>query len=95
MKEPESNIRVFCQEHAPKSINYQGRLVDLIGREVKKVFPAERANREHMWVKVISVAKTDIGEAVIGTLDNDPYYTNKVKNGDLVIVQRDEIEAVL
>jgi Uncharacterized protein conserved in bacteria (DUF2314) len=97
MKEPESNIRCFCQEHAPKPIDYRGDLHTLIGKEVKKGFPAERARLEHMWVKVIGVAKTDMPgiTVLVGTLDNEPAYTDKIKNGDLVIVQREEIEAVL
>ena len=91
MKEPKSNIRCFCREYASKPINYQGTMLSLVGKFVKKGFPAERASREHMWVLVSGVKNGEL----VGTLDNEPAYTDKLKLGDTVTVQRDEIGAVV
>jgi uncharacterized protein YegJ (DUF2314 family) len=84
------NIRLFCSKCAPKPIDYQGDLDNLVGRFVKIGFPAEGMNTEHMWVKVFLIDE----DSIIGTLDNTPMYTDWIELGDCVMASRDAIEDV-
>ena len=59
-----------------------------IGKAVKKCFGQER--KEHMWVQV----QGHVGNVLIGALDNEPVFISKLKRGDRVEVQLNEIESV-
>jgi uncharacterized protein YegJ (DUF2314 family) len=97
MAEPIANIAMYCKKHAPKP---DARLAKanpqtFIGRHVKIGFKATdlHVGIEHMWVKVRAV-QTKTGK-LIGVLANDPLFCPGLKNGNRVIFNRDEIEAVM
>lgn len=92
MKKPDSNIGRVCENHAPRP-NPELAAKDpriFIGGHVKKRFDTDLPgpNGEHMWVKVHSV----VNDELVGELDNEPAYCSNLKNGDPVVVKRDEIE---
>ena len=90
--ESPDNIVYFCQKHAPAPIKYGGPLEDLVGKWVKKAFtdPEVTVIREHMWVKVESVA----GKTLIGYLDNEPAHVTNIHRRDPVTLEREDIEDV-
>ena len=89
MENPD-NIVFYCDKCAPVPETYTGDLQELVGGFVKVGFPANLENVaiEHMWVKVTDVS----GDNIIGTLDNEPAFTNMVSLGDTVEIARDAIE---
>ena len=98
MAEALSNLRMYCRKHSdelPKPTLTAAPLASFVGKFVKKAFDVSdehgRRQREHMWVKVDGVD----GGALVGVLDNDPFYRSEVKAGDRVVVRREEIEDVL
>lgn len=91
-REKPDNIVYYCPEHAPAPIRYGGPLEELVGKWVKKGFidPEVTGIREHMWVKVESVA----GKTLIGYLDSVPAHVANIKLHDPVTLEREEIEDV-
>jgi len=51
-----------------------------------------RVALEHMWVRVQAAdVKNDV---LIGVLANDPVFCDNVKDGDTVILKKEQIEAI-
>lgn len=92
------NIRFTCDAHAPQpdSKFLKKPLKSFVGGYVKVGFEAlhprtRQPSTEHMWVKVLRVKKGKLE----GTLDNDPIYITPLKCGDVVEVERSQIEEFL
>lgn len=88
-KEDASNVQYFCKEHAPGPVDFQGDLESLVGHYVKKAF-SDGECTEHMWVKVEAVE----GDAIVGTINNQPSTVKWHMYGQRVTVKRGEIEDV-
>ncbi len=102
----DSNIRFCSDDDAPVADAFWGTLPPqwFIGRFVKRAFATTEADLEkldptaevcpiyeHMWVHVIGT--TDDG-LLMGTLANEPAHAVHVSMGQLVTLQRTEVEAV-
>jgi hypothetical protein len=89
-RESLKNITLLHPECAPKP-DPELAMKDaefFIGKLVKKCFGQKR--KEHMWVRVEGC----VGNVLIGTLDNMPFFVPRLKLGDPVEVQLDEIEDI-
>lgn len=91
---PESNLRGFCEAHAPKPNPKLAKLKpeEFIGKWVKKAFSVNKGNPrlpqvEHIWVKITGTGP----DGLVGTLANRPLFIKK-NFGDEVTVQVTEIE---
>lgn len=93
--EDPSNIGFLCSKHAPKPLGLRKVPNDIIGRFVKKGFPAVTPEGfdqiEHMWVKVQSVQ----GNTLFGTLNSDPLYDCGLSYEDPVQVDIEEVEEIV
>lgn len=95
--EPEANIRVTrccsnCGDALKPDQQYANKpLQFFVGKYVKIKFTATSGDREYMWV---AVAEID-GDNLKGTLNNDPVVCTNLKDGDPVILKRDQIIEVL
>ena len=89
-RESLKNLALFHPECAPKpDPELATKDVEFfIGKLVKKCFGQER--KEHMWVRVEGC----VGNVLLGTLDNDPFYIPDLNLGDRVEVRLNEIEDI-
>ena len=86
-----SNIAFVSKGYWPDIKKYKDYSPDFfISKFVKKTF-REGGNTEHMWVEVKSVKDN----ALIGLLNNDPYFIANIKCGDEVVIRLEEILAYL
>lgn len=90
-----SNIRFHapgCPNPAlkPKAKYLHHALETFISKYVKIKFVSQGGQNEYMWVEVKSVD----GDKLQGNLNQDPVYCHHLKDGDEVVLGRDEIIAV-
>ena len=107
MKESKSNIGAVHSSCAPKPDPIIAKKpVDwFIGKHVKLGFSVPQEiidqggpKKEHMWVKVTRGVQEDepqVGEELVGTLDNDPSYATDWTCGDTIGFRRDEVEVAI
>jgi uncharacterized protein YegJ (DUF2314 family) len=48
----------------------------------------ENSQHEHMWVSIIAIENNNFR----GTLENDPQIINNIQFGDIVTIQKDQVE---
>lgn len=103
MNENRSNVALFCTKHSPKPMGI-GKTdpQTLVGAHVKVflVVPKatrerERISREHVWVKVTSVAGAGRDLRLVGYIDNQPVFATQYKYGQEVRVNPKHVEQVL
>lgn len=91
----QDNISFFCAKHAPNAMGLKKVPKDIIGRHVKKAFPAIDPHGieqlEHMWVKVQSVQ----GHTLFGVLGSEPVYDCGLSYEDPVQVDIEEVEEII
>jgi uncharacterized protein YegJ (DUF2314 family) len=61
---------------------------DELHHNVKLAMPTADGSKEHIWVEVTSIT----GDAIEGTLNNDPVGDLGFAYGDVVVLQRDDVE---
>jgi uncharacterized protein YegJ (DUF2314 family) len=94
-QESSANWGYVCDRHTPRA---DPRFVLVpaacfVGRYVKCAFKdRDHPRYEHMWVEVRLVT---LEGDLVGALNNDPVYNVGLSDGDLVVVKREAIEAVL
>ena len=102
------NVGMICPDCADRrkaDLNATAyELAYYVGKFCKLAFPVAstvvagsarqaKANKEHMWVKVIMLG--DAGDKeLLGTLANDPVYATQWAYGDVIDFNRGEIEQV-
>lgn len=87
-----ANIRLHvpgCPNPAlkPKAFYLNLSLSSFIGKYVKLKFVSQRGQNEYMWVLVKEVD----GDKLKGNLNQEPIACQHLKNGDEVVLGRDEI----
>lgn len=91
--EPQSNIGLVCDKHAPKPNKYSGTdPKNFLHKSVKLGFPSPQGI-EHMRVLVQKIGTS--GTDLEGTLDNDPVYDVGYDCGDYIGFDVSEIEDLL
>ena len=91
-REDPKNIYFTCPEHSAKPdrryLNW--RLEHFLGRHVKKSFNDNKGQTEHLWIKIFKID----GGKLVGKVDNDPVFDIGIRFGNIVRVDRSEIEEV-
>ena len=100
MSDPFSNIGLVCPSCSkdrlqPKPEFQNKPLKWFAGRNCKIAFHKEGLT-EHMWVSVTGPSVEELcHKELCGRLNNDPVWCTDLKDGDIVHLDRSEIEEVL
>jgi uncharacterized protein YegJ (DUF2314 family) len=99
--EPASNIKTLPADHPSITIAQKEAQTgwnafvasfnkgdDELHHNVKLAMPTADGSREHVWVEVTSIT----GDAIEGTLNNDPVGDLGFAYGDVVVLERDDVE---
>lgn len=84
-----NNLAVLCKECSDEKKkkfrkNFDKYILE-VGYHVKKEFKEKGKTSEHMWIKILSLTEN-------GILDNEPFFLEKIKLGDKVFINFNEIE---